>query len=68
MRQLLVQVPRSRGKAVLEIAKACDGTNLAQMEATGIEQPLDLVIIHVSNGKVEKLLDRLQPTFRTSEK
>ena len=60
MRQLFVQVPRGCGKAVLELAKACDGTNLAQMEATGIEQPLDLVLIHVSNGKVEELLNRLQ--------
>lgn len=60
MRQLFVQVPQGYGKAVLEIAKACNGTNLAQVEATGVERSLDLVLIHVSNGKVEELLDNLQ--------
>ena len=60
MRQLFVQGPQGCGKTVLEIAKACDGTNLAQIEAAGIEQPIDLVLIHVSNGKVEELLDKLQ--------
>ncbi|MBD2000282.1 DUF389 domain-containing protein [Leptolyngbya sp. FACHB-541] len=60
MRQLFVQAPQGCGKTVLEIAKACDGTNLAQIEATGVEQPIDLVLIHVSNGKVEELLDKLQ--------
>jgi uncharacterized hydrophobic protein (TIGR00271 family) len=33
---------------------------LAQWEATGREQPLDLVFIHVSNGKVEGLLGELE--------
>jgi len=60
MRQLFVQVPQGCGKTVLDIAKACDGTNLAQIEATGVDQPLDLVLIHVSNGKVEELLNKLQ--------
>ncbi len=60
MRQLFVQVPQGYGKTVLDIAIACDGTNLAQIEATGVDQPLDLVLIHVSNGKVEELLNKLQ--------
>jgi len=60
MRQIFVQVPQGYGKTVLNIAKTCDGTNLAQIEATGVDQPLDLVLIHVSNGKVEELLDKLQ--------
>jgi len=60
MRQLLVQVPQGCGKTVLEIAKACEGTNLAQFEAAGIDRPLDLVFVHISNGKVETLLDQLQ--------
>ena len=60
MRQLLVQVPQGCGKKVLEIAKACEGTNLAQFEAAGIDRPLDLVFVHISNGKVETLLDQLQ--------
>lgn len=60
MRQLFVQVPKGYGKAVLEIAKVCNGTNLAQVEATGVERSLDLVLIHISNGNVEELLDKLQ--------
>jgi len=60
MRQLLVQVPQGCGKTVLEIAKACEGKNLAQFEAAGIDRPLDLVFVHISNGKVETLLDQLQ--------
>lgn len=60
MRQLFVQVPQGCGKTVLDMAKACNGTNLAQIKATGVDQPLDLVLIHVSNGKVEELLHKLQ--------
>ena len=60
MRQLLVQVPRGCGKNVLDIAKACDGVNLVHFEATGSEKPLDVVIVHVPNPKVEKLLGELE--------
>jgi uncharacterized hydrophobic protein (TIGR00271 family) len=60
MRQLLVQVPQGYGKTVLETAKACDGTNLATIEAMGVQQPLDLAFVHISNGKLEKLLEKLQ--------
>ncbi len=60
MRQLLVQVPRGCGKDVLESAKKYDGANLAQFEASGSNGAIDLVIVHVSNGKVEELLADLQ--------
>lgn len=60
MRQLFIQVPRGCGKAVLEIASTCQGANLAQFEATGSDEPLDVVMVHVSNGKVEELLEKLQ--------
>jgi uncharacterized hydrophobic protein (TIGR00271 family) len=60
MRQLLVQVPRGCGKNVLDIAKACDGVNLVHFEATGSEKPLDVVIVHVPNQKVEELLGELE--------
>jgi uncharacterized hydrophobic protein (TIGR00271 family) len=60
MRQLIVQVPRGQGKKVLDIAKSLDGENLAQFEATGCEELLDLVLIHVSNQQVEKLLAKLE--------
>ena len=60
MRQLLVQVPQGCGKTVLELAKACDGINLAQFEAAGVDRALDLVFVHISNGKIEELLGKLQ--------
>ena len=60
MRQLLVQVPRGCGKEVLTIAKAHNGVNLACFEATGLEAAFDLVLIHVSNRKVEDLLAELE--------
>lgn len=60
MRQLLIQVPRGQGKDVLDIAQAYEGTNLSQFEAIGSEGPIDLVFVHISNGKVEGLLAELQ--------
>lgn len=60
MRQLLIQVPRGHGKEVLEAAKKYDGVNLAQFEAMGSDEPIDLVMVHVSNGKVEGLLEELE--------
>ncbi|MGC1395838.1 MAG: TIGR00341 family protein, partial [Coleofasciculaceae cyanobacterium] len=60
MRQLIVQVPRGCGKEVLDIAKAYDGENLAQLEAMGTEKPLDVVIVHIPNQKVEEFLDKLE--------
>lgn len=60
MRQILIQVPRGCGKNVLDIAKACNGTNLAQFEANGSDEPLDVAIVHIPNGKVEELLRKLE--------
>lgn len=60
MRQLIVQVPRGCGKNVLKIAKNCQGINLVQFEANSEEEPVDLVIVHVSNQKVEELLGKLE--------
>ncbi len=60
MRQLIVQVPRGQGKEVLDIAKSLGGVNLAQLEAQGNEKLIDLVLIHVSNRQVEKLLAKLE--------
>ena len=59
MRQLIIQVPRGNGKAVIEIAKSHNGTNLARFEGNG-EEPIDVVIVHVSNGEVGKVLEKLQ--------
>jgi len=60
MRQLLVQVPQGCGTTVLDVAKACEGTNLARFEAAGVDRSLDLVFVHLANGKVEELLNKLQ--------
>ncbi len=60
MRQLLVQVPRGYGKAVLKIATAYDAVNLAQFEAIGSDGPIDLAIAHISNRKIEEFLTQLQ--------
>lgn len=59
MRQLLIQVPGGSGKTVLQQAEACQGTNLAQWQ-TGGDNPQDLVLVHVSNQRVEALLEALQ--------
>ncbi|MBD0363135.1 MAG: hypothetical protein ICV55_10250 [Coleofasciculus sp. C3-bin4] len=60
MRQLRIQVPRGGGEIILDIAKAFQAADLAQFEATGSDKPLDVVIVHISNGKVEELLRKLQ--------
>ncbi|OYD91553.1 TIGR00341 family protein [Nostoc sp. 'Peltigera membranacea cyanobiont' 210A] len=59
MRQLIIQVPRGNGKAVIDIAKSHNGTNLARFEGNA-EEPIDVAIVHVSNREVGKVLDKLQ--------
>jgi uncharacterized hydrophobic protein (TIGR00341 family) len=60
MRQLIIQVPCGYGKDVLAIAKEYQGTNLAQIEASNGDRALDLVILHISNRKVENFLSQLE--------
>jgi len=60
MRQLIVQVQRGYGKDVLSIAKEHNGTNLAQIEANNSDRNLDVVILHISNSKVEGFLAQLE--------
>ena len=60
MRQLIIQVPRGCGQTDLDIAKSHNATNVAQFEAKGSDEPIDLVIVHVSNRQIEKLLAQLQ--------
>lgn len=60
MRQLLVQVPQGYGQQVLQIAQECDGTQLAQLQASGMNDPLDVVIVHLPNRQVETFLDELE--------
>lgn len=60
MRQLIVQVPRGCGQKAFELAKAQSGTNLARFEAIGDGSEIEVVLIHISNRKVEALLEALQ--------
>jgi uncharacterized hydrophobic protein (TIGR00271 family) len=59
MRQLIIQVPRGNGKAVIDIAKSHDGTNLAHFEGYA-DEPIDVAIVHVSNQKVGEFVQQLQ--------
>ncbi|MBE9201628.1 MULTISPECIES: TIGR00341 family protein [unclassified Nodularia (in: cyanobacteria)] len=59
MRQLIIQVPRGNGKAVINIAKSHNGSNLARFEGNA-DEPIDVVIVHVSNREVGKVLEELQ--------
>lgn len=59
MRQLIIQVPRGNGKAVIDIAKSHNGANLARFEGNA-EEPIDVMIVHVSNREVGKVLEKLQ--------
>jgi hypothetical protein len=60
MRQIVVAVPRGEGKTVLEMAQAHEGVNLARFEAVDIDDPIDLVLVHVSNKRVEGLVGQLE--------
>lgn len=60
MRQLIIQVPQGCGQTVIDIAKSHNATNTAQFEAKDSDRAIDLVIAHVSNQQVEKLLAELQ--------
>lgn len=60
MRQLLVQVPQGRGKDVLEVAEAHQGSNLIQFEANSSSKPVDVVFVYLSNRKVEPFLSKLE--------
>ncbi|MFB2934574.1 DUF389 domain-containing protein [Aerosakkonemataceae cyanobacterium BLCC-F154] len=60
MRQLIIQVPKGQGQEVLDLAKCYDGANLAQFEASNNGGEIDVIIVHVSNRKVEKFLGELE--------
>jgi uncharacterized hydrophobic protein (TIGR00271 family) len=60
MRQLIIQVARGCVQEVIDIAKSCNGANLAQFEAKNASEPIDVVIVHVSNQKVGQFMEQLQ--------
>ncbi|MGB3516516.1 MAG: hypothetical protein WBA43_08670, partial [Elainellaceae cyanobacterium] len=60
MRQLLIAVSAGQGKDVLAIAQAHDGVNLARYNAFDGDGPIDMVLVHVSNQRVEHLVAKLE--------
>lgn len=60
MRQLLIQVPRGCGPAVLQAARLREGSNLTLLEARDADSPTDLVIVHIANSRLDALLTDLQ--------
>lgn len=60
MRQLLIEVPRGEGAAVVEAARRRDATNLAVFQGDNGESPVDLLFVHLPNEKIEDLLRDLQ--------
>jgi uncharacterized hydrophobic protein (TIGR00271 family) len=65
VRQLLIQVPHGYGAEAIKIAKNCTGSNLVKFEAVSDQTDSDqaaieVVIVHVPNPKVEKLLEDLE--------
>lgn len=60
MRQLIVQVPRGYGQKVLDLARNHDASNLACIGAENGDKPVDLLLVHISNAKVDPLLGELQ--------
>ncbi|UKO98291.1 DUF389 domain-containing protein [Nostoc sp. UHCC 0870] len=60
MRQLIIQVPQGFGGDVLDIAKSLEGQNLAQFAANNGDEPIDVVIVHVSNRRVDQLFAKLE--------
>ncbi len=61
MRQLWIQVPKGEGEKVVQLAESHDGTNILRVEATSQSAPVELVVAHVSNSRVEALLKSLDP-------
>lgn len=60
MRQLIIQVPQGHGKDVLTIAQEHQATNLSCIDASNGDRALDLVIVQVSNRRVENFLEQLE--------
>lgn len=65
MRQIIVQVSQGHGELALAIARRHGGINLACWAGVDGEDALDMVLVHVSNGRVEGLLAELEKLPRT---
>jgi hypothetical protein len=59
MRQLIFQVPRGKGRAVVA-AERHQGTNLTHFEARSCDEEIDMAYVHIANSRVEDLLSELE--------
>jgi uncharacterized hydrophobic protein (TIGR00271 family) len=60
MRQLIIQVPQGYGKDVMAIAQTHQGVNLTQFQAYQQDNPVDMVVMYISNRQVGQILEQLQ--------
>lgn len=60
MRQLLIEVQRGQGTAILNLAQNYQGANLSQIEANTTRGVIDLIIAYLPNGQVEEFLEELE--------
>ena len=60
MRALIVRLPRGFGPKALAAAARHGGRNLSALEGSGEDGPVDVVLVHVPNDRLEGLLDDLQ--------
>lgn len=60
MRQLLLQVPLGRGEDVLDAAEGYGRSNAVVLPARTTEDERDLVIVHIPNDDVDRLLRDVQ--------
>lgn len=61
MRQLLIQVDRDRSDDVLELVQTHDGLNVIQTHTAQHNDNRDLIVAHLSNSKIESVLEGLKP-------
>lgn len=62
MRQLLIQVPDGHGQTVMDVAESHDAINVAAFAARDQEGPVDVVVAHVSNSRVNPVIKALEET------
>lgn len=60
MRQLLVHVPEGKGEEVLQRAGPYEPLNTLVYEAHDEAGPRDVVVLHISNARVDALLEELE--------
>lgn len=60
MRQLLVEVPRGRGRDVAEIASAIGAITTTAVQGEREGEPVDVILANVSNRRVEKFLEEVE--------